>query len=82
MSTTATSASPCRVRSSHGGRVALQAVKERIETLGFYHITLDEGELHAMQEDQGRIDEGFRRQGRERLERWIALADSGSPAPT
>ncbi len=53
----------------------LQKVKERIETLGFYHITLEEDELHAMQESQGEIDAVFRQLGRERLERWIAMAD-------
>jgi uncharacterized protein len=57
------------------GDSALQAVKERIETLGFYHVTLEEDEMHAMQESQGEIDALFRRLGRERLERWIALAD-------
>ncbi|HJW75840.1 MAG TPA: metallophosphoesterase [Thermoleophilia bacterium] len=53
----------------------LKAVKERIETLGFYHVTLEEDELHAMQEDRGSIDRLFRQLGRERLERWIALAE-------
>ncbi|MCX6363725.1 MAG: hypothetical protein NTW58_06070 [Actinobacteria bacterium] len=57
------------------GDSALQAVKERIETLGFYHVTLEEDALHAMQENPGEIDSLFRRLGRERLERWIALAD-------
>src|SRR5664280_2938594 len=40
---------------------ALAAVKERIETLGFYHITVEEDELHAMQADQSAIDATFRR---------------------
>jgi uncharacterized protein len=57
------------------GQTALQAVKERIETLGFYHVTLEEDELKAMQENQGEIDKLFRQLGRERLERWIAFAD-------
>jgi Icc-related predicted phosphoesterase len=64
------------------GESALQAVKDRIETLGFYHVTLEEDELRAMQEDQGEIDKLFRQLGRERLERWIALADerlAGTP---
>ncbi|MGZ7008264.1 MAG: metallophosphoesterase family protein [Ilumatobacteraceae bacterium] len=57
------------------GADALQAVKERIETLGFYHITVAEDELHAMQADQQTIDGTFHRLARERIERWIALAD-------
>ena len=57
------------------GADALQAVKDRIETLGFYHITVEEDELHAMQADQGEIDATFHRLARERIERWIALAD-------
>jgi Icc-related predicted phosphoesterase len=57
------------------GDAALQAVKERVETLGFYHITLEEDELRSMQEHQQEIDAVFRRLGRERLESWIALAD-------
>ena len=64
------------------GDSALQAVKERIETLGFYHVTLEEEALHAMQDSQGEIDALFRQLGRERLERWIALADerlAGTP---
>ena len=64
------------------GDEALGAVKDRIETLGFYHVTLEEDELHAMQEDEGSIDRVFRQLGRERLERWIAMADerlAGTP---
>ena len=64
------------------GESALQAVKERIETLGFYHVTLEEDALHAMQDSQGEIDALFRQLGRERLERWIALAEerlAGTP---
>ena len=57
------------------GADALQAVKERVETLGFYHITVEEDELHAMQADQQQIDATFHRLARERIERWIALAD-------
>jgi uncharacterized protein len=57
------------------GDSALQAVKDRIETLGFYHVTLGEDELHAMQEDPAEIDKLFHQLGRERLERWVALAD-------
>jgi len=64
------------------GESALQAVKERIETLGFYHATMEEDELHAMQEHPEEIDKLFRQLGRERLERWVALADerlAGTP---
>ncbi len=53
----------------------LAAMKERVETLGFYHVTVSEDEIHAMQEDKSRVDETFRRLARERLESWVALAD-------
>jgi len=64
------------------GDDALAAVKERIETLGFYHVTLEEDELRAMQEDEASIDSLFHQLGRERLERWITIADerlAGTP---
>jgi len=57
------------------GESALQDVRGRVETLGFYHLTVSEDELHAMQRDPKTIDETFARLARERLERWIALAD-------
>jgi len=64
------------------GADALVSVKDRIETLGFYYVVLEEDELHAMQEDEGTIDARFRQLGRERLERWITMADerlAGTP---
>jgi Icc-related predicted phosphoesterase len=60
----------------------LSALKERIETLGFYYVIVSEDEIHAMQDDKSRVDETFRGLARERLERWIALADerlAGTP---
>jgi Icc-related predicted phosphoesterase len=57
------------------GDEALKAIKDRIETLGFYHVTVGEDELRAMQNEQSRVDETFRRLARERLESWIALAE-------
>ncbi len=57
------------------GADALAAIKERIETLGFYHTTVPEDELHTLQADQTQIDAVFHRLARERIERWIALAD-------
>ena len=57
------------------GADELQKLKERIETLGFYHVTVEEDVLHAMQDDQQAVDETFHRLARERLERWVALAD-------
>ena len=57
------------------GADALAAIKDRIETLGFYHVTVQEDELHAMQADQAQIDAKFRQLARERIERWIAMAD-------
>jgi Icc-related predicted phosphoesterase len=53
----------------------LQAVKERIETLGFYHVTVSEDEIREMQADQSLVDEAFKREAHRRLEEWIALAD-------
>jgi Icc-related predicted phosphoesterase len=53
----------------------LAALKERIETLGFYYVIVDEDEIRAMQDDQSLVDAAFRREAHARLERWIALAD-------
>jgi len=57
------------------GESAAQDVRDRIETLGFYHITVTEDELHAMQADQANIDAAFKKLAHERLERWVAMAD-------
>ncbi len=57
------------------GESAVQDVRDRIETLGFYHITVTEDELHAMQADQANIDAAFKKLAHERLERWVAMAD-------
>jgi len=60
----------------------LQNMKQRVETLGFYHTVISEEELRAMQADESRVEATFRRLARERLERWIALADerlAGTP---
>jgi uncharacterized protein len=57
------------------GESAVQDVRDRIETLGFYHVTVTEDELHAMQADQANIDATFKRLAHERLERWVAMAD-------
>ena len=53
----------------------LKAMKDRIETLGFYHVTVSEDEIHAMQDEKSRVDETFRRLARERLETWVAMAE-------
>jgi Icc-related predicted phosphoesterase len=57
------------------GETAVGEIREHIETLGFYHVTVGEDELRAMQADQSQIDTTFHRLARERIERWIALAD-------
>jgi len=57
------------------GEDELNALKERVETLGFYHVVVGEDEIRAMQEDQGLVDAAFRKEAHARLERWIALAD-------
>ena len=57
------------------GEDAVQDIRNRVETLGFYHVTVPEDELHAMQNDQDHIDETFKREAHARLERWITLAE-------
>ena len=57
------------------GDSAVDDVRNRIETLGFYHLTVKEDELHEMQAEQTKVDETFKRLAHERLLRWIALAD-------
>ena len=57
------------------GADELKAVKERIETLGFYHVVVSEDEIRAMQADQSLVDAAFKKEAHARLERWIALAD-------
>ncbi|HTX69012.1 MAG TPA: metallophosphoesterase [Thermoleophilia bacterium] len=53
----------------------LTAMKERIETLGFYFVIVNEEEIHAMQEDKSLVDAAFKKEAHARLERWIDLAD-------
>jgi hypothetical protein len=57
------------------GEGALADLKERVETLGFYHVTVSEDELREMQSDQSRVDAAFKSEAHARLERWIAFAD-------
>ena len=57
------------------GESAVQDVRDRIETLGFYHITVSEEALGDMQSDQSKVDETFKQLAHERLQRWIAMAD-------
>jgi Icc-related predicted phosphoesterase len=57
------------------GQEAIAELKDRIETLGFYHVIVTEEELGAMQADKSLIDAAFKREAHARLERWIALAD-------
>ena len=57
------------------GESEVAEFKDRIETLGFYHVTVTEDELRAMQADQSRVDAAFRSEAHARLARWIALAD-------
>jgi uncharacterized protein len=53
----------------------LAAVKDRIETLGFYYVIVGEDEIREMQADQSLVDAAFKKEAHARLERWIALAD-------
>jgi Icc-related predicted phosphoesterase len=57
------------------GDDAVRDFKDRIETLGFYHVTVTEDALRELQSDQSRVDEAFKQEAHARLERWIALAD-------
>ncbi len=57
------------------GEDELAALKERIETLGFYYVVVGEDEIRAMQADQSLVDAAFKKEAHARLERWIALAD-------
>jgi uncharacterized protein len=57
------------------GESEVNEVRERIETLGFYHITVTEEALGDMQGDQSKVDETFKRLAHERLQRWVAMAD-------
>ncbi len=49
------------------GEDALKAVKERIETLGFYHVVVSEDEIRAMQADQSLVDQAFKKEAHARL---------------
>jgi len=57
------------------GEDELKALKERIETLGFYHVVVSEDEIRAMQADQSLVDDAFKREAHRRLQDWIELAD-------
>jgi Icc-related predicted phosphoesterase len=54
----------------------LQAVKDRLGLLGIYYELMDEQEYRALVNDRAAIESLFRELARERLERWIELAES------
>ena len=64
------------------GADELQAVKERIETLGFYYVTVGEDEIREMQADQSLVDEAFKRRRTGGSSDGSRSPTSASPAPT
>jgi len=58
------------------GEEALQALRERIGTLGFYSQVLEEGEFHELAADPSRVEAMFHDLARERLESWVDLAET------
>lgn len=55
---------------------ALQALRERIGTLGFYSKVLEQDEFRELAADRARVDAMFHELARERLEAWVDLAES------
>jgi Icc-related predicted phosphoesterase len=58
------------------GDEALQALRERIGTLGFYSRILEEDEFREVAADPARVDAMFHDLARERLEAWVDLAEA------
>lgn len=53
----------------------LQELIKRIELLGFYHVILSPEQMAEIEARPGMVQEIFRQKSRERLERWVALAE-------
>lgn len=53
-----------------------QQLEERIGLLGFYSQVMDPDEYQAIRADPAKVEALFRRLARERLERWIDLAET------
>ncbi len=58
------------------GDEALQKLRERIGTLGFYSRVLEEDEFRELAADPSRVDAMFHELARERLESWVDLAEA------
>jgi len=54
----------------------VDAVRQTIGDLGFYHTTVDEDEYRAIRDEPGAVDGLFVRLATERLLRWIDLAET------
>lgn len=54
---------------------AVARARERIAGLGFYDIVVDEDEYRSIRESEGAVEGLWQRLARERLERWIELAE-------
>jgi Icc-related predicted phosphoesterase len=53
----------------------VERTRQRIADLGFYDIVVDEDEYRAIRDDPAAVEALWERLARERLERWIALAE-------
>ncbi len=58
------------------GEAALQALQERIGTLGFYSQMMEADEFQALHADRKAVDQLFHKLARERLEAWVDLAET------
>jgi Icc-related predicted phosphoesterase len=53
----------------------VEQARQRIAALGFYDVVMDEEEYKATRDDQGAVEDLWRRLAIERLQRWVALAE-------
>ena len=58
------------------GEAALQALLERIGTLGFYSQVMEADEFKTLHADKGAVDRLFHQLARQRLEAWVDLAET------
>jgi Icc-related predicted phosphoesterase len=58
------------------GEAALQALLERIGTLGFYSQVMEADQFKALHADKGAVDRLFHQLARQRLEAWVDLAET------
>lgn len=60
----------------YSAEAELQALRDRLGTLGFYHQVMDESEYRSLQENPTHVDKLFQQLACKRLEEWIDLAES------